>query len=98
MEYGKIIRDALQTYGAEAQKTMVIEECAELINALAKQRRKRTSDADIITEIADVQIMLWQMTVLYGAAAVNGAIAGKMKRLQERLGRNEEAPQDTLIV
>lgn len=90
MDYREIIMDALQTYGADAQKTMVVEECAELINALAKQRRKRTSDIDIITEIADVQIMLWQMTALYGADAVNMEIAKKMKRLSERLQKHHE--------
>ena len=90
MNYMEIIEDALRTYGADAQKTMVVEECAELINALAKQRRKRTSDIDIITEIADVQIMLWQMTALYGADAVNMEIAKKMKRLSERLQKHHE--------
>lgn len=90
MNYREIIVDALRTYGADAQKTMVVEECAELINALAKQRRKRTSDIDIITEIADVQIMLWQMTALYGAVAVNMEIAKKMKRLSERLQKHHE--------
>lgn len=85
MDYREIIVDALRTYGEDAQKTMVVEECAELINVLAKQRRKRTSDSDIITEIADVQIMLWQMTALYGDDAVNTEIAKKMKRLSERL-------------
>lgn len=90
MDYRETIMDALRTYGADAQKTMVVEECAELINALAKQRRKRTSDIDIITEIADVQIMLWQMTALYGADAVNMEIAKKMKRLSERLREHHE--------
>lgn len=90
MNYREIIEDALRTYGADAQKTMVVEECAELINALAKQRRKRTSDMDIVTEIADVQIMLWQMTALYGADAVNMEIAKKMKRLSERLQEHHE--------
>lgn len=90
MNYREIIVDALRTYGADAQKTMVVEECSELINALAKQRRKRTSDMDIVTEIADVQIMLWQMTALYGADAVNMEIAKKMKRLSERLREHHE--------
>lgn len=85
MTYQEIITDTLRTFGADAQKTMVIEECSELINALAKERRNRVTDKDIVTEIADVQIMIWQMKEVYGRDAVDAEIESKMKRLSARL-------------
>lgn len=85
MTYQEIITDTLRTFGADSQKTMVIEECSELINALAKARRNRVTDKDIVTEIADVQIMIWQMKEVYGHDAVDAEVESKMKRLAARL-------------
>lgn len=85
MTYQEIIADALLTYGSEAQKTMVIEECSELINAIAKERRKRVTNSEVVTEIADVQIMIWQLKEMYGRDAVDAEVESKMKRLAARL-------------
>ena len=49
-------------YGLSAQLDILQEECAELIQAVSKFRRTKTSD--IIEEIADVYIMLDQVVYL----------------------------------
>lgn len=51
---------ALCTYGINAQKWMLVEECGELLNALAKQRG-RGSFEELNTELADVSIMVEQI-------------------------------------
>ena len=65
---------AILTYGAQMQGDMCIEEMSELTKAILKYRRaenKNKNEAeyledDIIEEIADVQIMLDQMRIIFG--------------------------------
>ena len=83
----QIIKDALETYGVEAQKTMMIEECSELMLALAREKRGRK--ADVITELADVYIMYRQLKLLYGVAAVNEEIERKLVRLEGRIAEHK---------
>lgn len=80
-----IYRRALDTYGADAQIDMAIEECAEL--TLALQHNKRGRAVNVITEIADVTIMVGQMRLLFGAEAVDAEIEDKLKRLEYRMDK-----------
>ena len=65
---------AINTYGEQPQVDMTIEEMSELTKAILKYRRaenKNKNEAeyledDIIEEIADVQIMLDQMRIIFG--------------------------------
>lgn len=84
-EVQRICLDAITKYGVESQERMMVEECAELVNALMKQHRGRVGLDDVITEIADVQIVLWQMGYLYGVDKVNAEIERKLTRLRDRM-------------
>lgn len=77
--------DAIKKFGADKQKDKCIEECAELIDALIKNRNGRCSDDDVISEIADVRIMVEQMTIIYGRVKVNKEINFKLRRLLSRI-------------
>lgn len=84
---------ALALWGHEAQIGMAIEECSELIKALCKYQRKQ-GDFDeayeaVIEEIADVEIMLGQMKVLFD---FDGSKVGLVKR--EKLRRLERMIDD----
>lgn len=81
----EIIRTAVFTFGPEKQKMMDMEECSELINALAKEKRGRVKDDDVITEIADVMIMMEQLAVLYGRGLVEAEKSRKLERLEGRI-------------
>ena len=85
MKYEETLQKAILKYGCTAQITMAVEEMAELLNALAKERRGRATQNDIVTEIADVTIMMWQLAIMYGEQAVEMEIERKIKRLQERI-------------
>ena len=85
-----ICRQALELYGSRSQIDMCIEECAELINALEKYRRGRNTKADVITEIADVQIMCEQMQELFGDMDVSAERHRKLNRLVERMDKHED--------
>lgn len=81
----EIVSDALVTFGAERQCIMCMEECAELIDALAKYNRGRADAKDVITELADVSIMVEQMAIFFGKEEFEAEKVRKLKRLQERI-------------
>lgn len=52
-------------FGDESQKIMAIEEMSELIKELTKELRQRGDIEHIAEEIADVEIMLSQLKIIY---------------------------------
>ena len=85
----EIIREALDTFGTMRQVDVAIEECAELIVALEHFKRGRccADYSDIVTEIADVQIICSQMQMLFGSVEVLVEKERKLERLKERVHR-----------
>ena len=75
----------VETYGSDKQEDMAIEECSELIKAILKFRRSNAKDSDlrdaVIDEIADVQIMLTQLGIIFNCVEeVNERIDFKIDR------------------
>ncbi len=67
---------AIHQYGISSQQEMCIEEMAELTKALCKLRRHienapefYKTHENVVEEIADVQIMLDQMRMIFGSTA-----------------------------
>lgn len=85
-EGDEICRAALEAFGAEAQMVMAIEEMSELTKELCKHRRGRDNVEAIAEEIADVEIMLCQMKMLFDCAGqVETFRRYKLERLAERI-------------
>lgn len=84
MNRAKIEREAIRRYGEEHQKLKIIEECAELIQAITKNR----APGIVRLEIADVQIMLDQAKMIYGPTDVEEY--AKLLRQAERMGMKDE--------
>lgn len=85
MEKKTIYNEALNKYGIINQKFMVMEECGELLNVIAKSNRSRVTISEIITELADVSIMVEQMAFFYGWDEFQSEKDRKLERLKERL-------------
>lgn len=81
----EIYYNALKQFGISAQQWMIVEEIGELLNAIAKQKRGRSTEEDIITELADVHIMVEQMALFYGWEDFVKEKERKLKRLENRL-------------
>ena len=82
-----ILVAALEAYGGEAQMKMLLEEMSELQKEICKHWRGRQNLQEIAEEMADVQIMLDQMTLYFQ----NGGLQEqermkKLERLGDRLG------------
>lgn len=81
-----IYRRAIEKYGEDAQLWMVIEEMSELAKEICKYQRGKRCPADIADEIADVEIMLEQATMIFGVGAlVSRHMDEKIKRLKARV-------------
>lgn len=83
-----LYRTALNRWGNEAQLNMFYEECGELLSAINKLKRGRVEKKDVITEIADVSIMIEQMAVLFGYNEFAEEKERKLTRLKEKLNGN----------
>lgn len=88
-EHEDVLNKAIEVWGNEAQLEMVIEECLELALALQKLKRKRGNPLDkinnVVDEIADVKIMIYQAERIFGSQPVNERVEFKINRLKERL-------------
>lgn len=85
-EGDEICRAALETFGKSSQMQVAIEEMSELTKELCKNGRGQENATHIAEEIADVQIMLWQMVMLFNCAGqVETFRRYKLERLAERI-------------
>ena len=83
-----IFRAALSKYGITNQKIVAIEECAELIKALCKSLRGFADLNNIAEEMADVSIMLDQMSIVFqNSDLVRSHRNKKVVRLKARIGK-----------
>lgn len=85
----QLYNKALKQYGIKAQEWVLIEECGELLNAIAKLKRGHSTKEDIITELADVHIMVEQMAHFYGWEEFKAEKIYKLTRLKERLNKRD---------
>lgn len=91
IDESEVLHRALDTYGYDLQIMMVFEEMSELQKELCKYLRGKYSPANIAEEIADVEIMLKQMKMLFCCADdVRNERRRKVERLKERLDNGDK--------
>lgn len=82
----EICRAALEAFGERAQMTMAVEEMSELTKELCKNGRGQENTTHIAEEIADVEIMLCQMKMLFDCTGqVETFRRYKLERLAGRI-------------
>lgn len=80
-----IAKAAIAHYGAAAQIQKLFEEMAELQVALAHYVSGRATSAEVITEIADVALVLAQVERLFGEGEVLDECLRKALLLEQRM-------------
>lgn len=94
----EIIKKAIEVYGSDAQIELAIEEMSELTKALIKMNRfKRSKNGNatlrrinIAEEIADVEIMLAQLKIIYDCNQIVNSIKDlKIERLEKKMQMKE---------
>ena len=89
IDESKIFHRAIYKWGADMQMMVAIEEMSELTKELIKHQRTGTNFQEIAEEIADVEIMLIQLKIIFGNEdKVEEFIEKKMNRLKEILDGN----------
>lgn len=76
---------AILAFGAEAQTRKAAEECVELSLALLHALDGRANMDNIAEEIADVEIMLAQLRLIYGDKEVDDWKAKKLAALSLKI-------------
>ena len=85
--YKEVCKKAVNYYGDESQKQLAQEECAELIQAISKNIRGLKHNVE--EEIADVTIMLEQLTNIYDMEQIDKWIGVKIDRLNRRMDEGQ---------
>lgn len=88
-EMKKACKQIVTHYGDKEQRHILIEECAELIQAVIKcERGSDGADENFIEELADVSIMIEQMKqslCLYDLQRYNEMLKNKLDRQLKRM-------------
>lgn len=91
MNKENILQSAINVYGEQPQMIVAMEEMAELIKELSKYIRGENNLEHIAEEIADVEIMIEQLKLIFNCFdEVEKWEEKKLKRLEKRLeGKND---------
>ena len=83
MDNVELYQQTLAVWGEQAQYDQAAEECAELIAALMHYRRDKVNAEQVIDELADVTLMIGQLTWMFGEQQVTEAIQRKRRKLDK---------------
>ena len=82
----EILSAAIAIWGKDAQAKMLLEEMAELQKEVCKAWRGKDNSVEIAEEVADVEVMLAQIKMIFGIDASVGVYRdAKIERLRQRL-------------
>lgn len=85
-----ILAAAVAHFGRAPQMLMVLEEMSELQKEICKNFRGKENEEEIAEEIADVEIMLDQLKMIFKVEnKVTAFRTAKIKRLRERIEATE---------
>lgn len=89
-----IYKIAINRLGVQSQLEQMDEEFHELGLALHHYKRGKNKPFDVITELADVTIMLRQMSLIFGQGPIDAEIESKTRRLLDRLFESGKVTKD----
>ena len=83
----RIVSDSINHYGANLQTTVCMEELAELIQAISKEKRGKSDKNHLAEEMADVLICIEILKQVYSVtdAELQEWIDKKQGRIDERM-------------
>ncbi len=81
MRYREIYAKAISKWGEQAQYDQTVEECAELIASLQHFARGKVDKETVVDELADVFLMVGQLTYMFGEDQLSAAVEKKIAKL-----------------
>lgn len=89
MRYRAIYAKTLEKWGEKAQYDQTIEECAELIASLQHFARGKVDKGAVVNELADVFLMVGQLTYMFGEEELLESVDKKITKLNLLLEEDE---------
>ena len=86
-----VVKRSIEHYGKELQSTVCMEECAELIQAISKEKRGKSDKEHLAEEMADVILCIEMLKEIYSISddMISEWIQIKEARIIERIKQNE---------
>lgn len=88
-----IIKRSIEHYGKDVQSTVCMEECAELIQAISKQKRGKPDKSNLAEEIADVIICIEILKQIYNITEdeIYSWVITKQERIIRRIEKDTQS-------
>ena len=87
-----IIKRSIEHYGKDVQSTVCMEECAELIQAISKEKRGKSDKENLAEEIADVIICIEMLKQIYNITEdeIYSWVINKQERIIRRIEKDTQ--------
>lgn len=99
-KYFETLQSAITTFGKANQEIVAIEELSELQKEITKHLRGQFNRANLVEEMADVEIILDQLRLMFDIRLdeTEDIKRYKTKRLKERIANSKSGIEDLLQV
>ena len=88
-----VVQRSIEHYGKDVQSTVCMEECAELIQAISKEKRGKSDKDHLAEEMADVIICIEMLKQIYNITEdeIYSWIITKQERTIERIKKDVQS-------
>ena len=88
-----IIKRSIEHYGKDVQSTVCMEECAELIQAISKEKRGKSDKDHLSEEMADVIICIEMLKQIYNITEdeIYSWVITKQERIIRRIEKDTQS-------
>lgn len=93
-----VVQRSIEHYGKDVQSTVCMEECAELIQAISKEKRGKSDKEHLAEEMADVIICIEMLKQIYNITEdeIYSWIINKQERTIERIKKDAQSKETNL--
>ena len=90
-----VIKKSIEHYGKDVQSTICMEECAELIQAISKEKRGKSDKCNLAEEMADVIICIEMLKQIYNITEdeIYSWVITKQERTIKRIKRDVQSTE-----
>ena len=88
-----VVKKSIEHYGKDVQSTVCMEECAELIQAISKEKRGKSDKENLAEEMADVLICIEMLKQIYNITEdeIYSWVINKKERTIERIKKDVQS-------
>lgn len=88
-----VVQRSIEHYGKDVQSTVCMEECAELIQAISKEKRGKSDKDHLAEEIADVIICIEMLKQIYNITEdeIYSWVINKQERIIRRIEKDTQS-------